>query len=209
MLVGLWVFLPQLLVAFLPESMSRATFAANLPGLVFDGAAALLTVRQLTGAAVSAKEAQSAGMKAFGKLWVVGLLSGLGIVLGILLLIVPGVILIVGWMPATAVLMAEDKTGQDCLKRAWALTKGSRWRLAGLFGLFFVATLIVLALFIGLVVAVSMANQMASSILRDFLLGPVFVTLVSVVSVVGASAVYVSLTKTEQGVAGDVSSVFS
>jgi len=153
MLASLWVFLPQLLVSFLPDEMSRGAVIANVPALIFDGAAALLTIRQLTGAAISAKDAQRAGLHNFGKLWTVGLLSGLAIVLGTVLLIVPGVILIAGWMPATAVLMAEGKTGRDCLKRAWELTRGSRWRLAGLFGVVLLASLIVLAVFIGIVIA--------------------------------------------------------
>ena len=49
-------------------------------------------------AAISVKEAQKAGLNNFGKLWTVGLLSGVAIVLGTILLVVPGVILIVPWL---------------------------------------------------------------------------------------------------------------
>jgi len=87
-------------------------------------------------------------------------------------------------------------------------SRGSRWRLAGLFGVVLLGSLIVLAVFIGIVIGVATANEKASEVVSD-VLGAIFVSMLSIVSVVGASAVYVSLTKTETGVAGDVTEIFS
>lgn len=61
----------------------------------------------------------------------VSILSGLGTVLGLLFLIVPGILLTLRWMPATAILLAENPMGAgDALGEAWRRTKG-HWRAIG------------------------------------------------------------------------------
>jgi hypothetical protein len=58
----------------------------------------------------------------FRALWGLSLLSGLGILLGLLLLILPGLFLMVRWMIAAPVMIAEDLRVSDALGRSWQLT---------------------------------------------------------------------------------------
>jgi len=60
------------------------------------------------------------------------ILAVLGIYVGYLLLIVPGIILSIGWMYA-ATFMVDQRLGPvDALKASWRRTSGSRWPLFGL-----------------------------------------------------------------------------
>lgn len=54
---------------------------------------------------------------------------GVAVGLGFFALVAPGVFLLVAWFPLVAVLVAEDATGLDALRRAWALTDGHRFDL--------------------------------------------------------------------------------
>lgn len=51
------------------------------------------------------------------------------VLVGLVLLIVPGVILMVGFTPWPAVVVAEGRFGMDALKRSWELTRGHRMDL--------------------------------------------------------------------------------
>jgi hypothetical protein len=73
------IFLPQFLVSFLPKGTAGVSLVAGLPGVIFGGAASLITYRQLAGSdPISGMDAFRAGTKQFGALWVLGLVSGLG-----------------------------------------------------------------------------------------------------------------------------------
>jgi hypothetical protein len=60
------------------------------------------------------------------------ILWGLGVWLGMILLVVPGVILICMWSVSVPVLMAENAGIFASFGRSRALTKGSRWPILGL-----------------------------------------------------------------------------
>lgn len=66
------------------------------------------------------------------------LLWGVLVAVGLVLLIVPGVIALVGWTPWAAIVVAERRTGWEALSRAWDLTRGHRldlfWLLLLAFG---------------------------------------------------------------------------
>ncbi|HVF76904.1 MAG TPA: glycerophosphoryl diester phosphodiesterase membrane domain-containing protein [Solirubrobacteraceae bacterium] len=59
------------------------------------------------------------------------LLYGLGIVLGLLLFIVPGIWLYVAWAFAIPVLLVEGLRGRKALARSYTLVKGRWWRTFG------------------------------------------------------------------------------
>ncbi len=63
---------------------------------------------------------------------VVGILSGLGIMVGMLLLIVPGAILFCMWAVASPVCIVEGLGPTASLSRSSQLTKGFRWPVFGL-----------------------------------------------------------------------------
>ncbi len=205
-----FVFIPQALTGFLPAELNRLGTLANLPALIFDGAATLLACRQLSGAAaLPSGEALRAGMRRFGALWGLAIVSGLAILLGAILLLVPGVVLLLGWLPANAVLMAEEKTVFASLDRAWALTRGARWRLAGLVGLFLVGLVPAsVVVFIADTATLLLGGERLMNRLSDFVWNPLFVTAFSIFGAVGTAAVYAALLRAKEGGGADIAKLF-
>lgn len=74
-----------------------------------------------------------------GALIVTSILAGLGVALGMLLLIVPGLVLLTWWAVAAPVVMLEGKSGPSALGRSRELVRGHGWTV---FGLIFVTFLI-------------------------------------------------------------------
>ncbi|TGU41990.1 hypothetical protein EN829_072995, partial [Mesorhizobium sp. M00.F.Ca.ET.186.01.1.1] len=63
----------------------------------------------------------------------IGLLVGIGSALAMIALIVPGIILWLGWSMSVPVLIQEQLGVFGSMSRSRALTKGNRWSLFGLF----------------------------------------------------------------------------
>ena len=63
-------------------------------------------------------------------LWI-SILSGLAILLGFVLLIVPGVILLVRYLFGSTVLVVEGRKGTKALGRSWRLAAGHFWKVLG------------------------------------------------------------------------------
>lgn len=84
-----------------------------------------------------------AGRKRVGAFLGLSLLSGLGILLGLVLLIVPGVYLAVRWSVASPMLLAEDVGASDALGKSWALTESSFWAILAVQLLIFVPALLI------------------------------------------------------------------
>jgi len=68
----------------------------------------------------------------FGALIVSSLLAGLGIALGLILLLVPGLILMTWWSVVAPVVVLEGKSGSEALGRSRELVKGNGWLVFGL-----------------------------------------------------------------------------
>jgi hypothetical protein len=81
----------------------------------------------------------------FGAYFGLSLLSGLGILLGFIVLVVPGIVLIVRWLPAYAILLSEDTRVTEALSQSWDRTRSQFWP---------VLAAVLLVLVLGLVAAV-------------------------------------------------------
>lgn len=88
----------------------------------------------------------------YGALFLVSLLTGLGAVLGLILLIVPGLLLIARWSIATPFVVAEQMGATDAMKASWRATAKS-W--PALLGIVFIAG----AVLIGALVAIVFAAE--------------------------------------------------
>ena len=66
----------------------------------------------------------------FPILWV-SLLAALGVVIGLILLVVPGIIAAIRFTFGTVVLVIEERRGTRALRRSWDLAKGKFWRILG------------------------------------------------------------------------------
>lgn len=57
------------------------------------------------------------------------ILAGIAVIIGFILLIVPGFILLGAFLPLAAIVAAERKRGADALSRSWDLAKGHKGKL--------------------------------------------------------------------------------
>jgi len=70
--------------------------------------------------------------KLFFPLFALSIIEGLGIGFGMILLLIPGLMLTVGWAIATQVLVVEKTSITESLSRSWELTHGYKWNIFGL-----------------------------------------------------------------------------
>jgi Uncharacterised protein family (UPF0259) len=85
-----------------------------------------------------------------------GLLAGLGVALGLLLLIVPGLVLLTWWSVIVPVIMLERVTAMESFGRSRALVRGHGWNVFGVIVLT-VLVLIVVAILLALVLTILLA----------------------------------------------------
>lgn len=99
-----------------------------------------------------------AGFSEFGRALGVYVLYSIAVVIGLILLVVPGIVLAVGLWPALYLILDDDLGVTDTLSKAWDMTKGQRWRLFALgVVLFFFTLLGLIALIVGVVVTGALA----------------------------------------------------
>jgi len=79
----------------------------------------------------------------FGQLILVGLLYGVGIVIGFVLVIIPGLILLTIWAVAAPVVVLEHPGAVAALRRSRELVRGNGWQV---FGVILVLDVLVLAI---------------------------------------------------------------
>jgi hypothetical protein len=63
---------------------------------------------------------------------VAGLLAGVGILLGLILLVVPGLYLLTRWSMIVPVIVLENRSAGESFGRSWELVRGNAWRVFGL-----------------------------------------------------------------------------
>jgi hypothetical protein len=80
-----------------------------------------------------------------------GLLAGLAIVIGLILLIVPGLVLLTWWSLIVPVIVLEGKAAMESFGRSRELVRGNGWNV---FGVIILTILVVIA--IGIVVAIAL-----------------------------------------------------
>lgn len=79
------------------------------------------------GRRAGAGETLRAGFDVFGRLFPAVVLVALGVALGLIALIVPGIYLAVRWVAVPQAVVVEGKDGADALRRSWELTQGKGW----------------------------------------------------------------------------------
>jgi hypothetical protein len=93
------------------------------------GAVTYATVRDLNGERASFREMLGAGLRRAPPVVVTGLLVWIAVLLGTLLLVVPGVILMVATSLALPATVVERPGARGAFRRSLALTRGRRWPL--------------------------------------------------------------------------------
>jgi hypothetical protein len=113
-------------------------FGSLVLTMVLAAAVTYLVVEELGGRHASIGKSISVGLSRLLPALAVGLLAGLCIVLGAVLLIVPGLILLCMFYVAVPASVIEKPGVGGALSRSAALTKGHRWQIFGLFILMFI-----------------------------------------------------------------------
>lgn len=129
-------------------------------------------------------------IRKFLPLFGLGLVFGLGIFLGMLLLIVPGIILYLMWIVAAPVMMAEDKGIIDSLKRSAELTSGSK----GMIILLVIIFVVIAAIIGGIGGALSFFSVSAALIVAT-----IINTITGALQGAGIASIYVDLRTAKEG----------
>lgn len=111
-------------------------------------------------------------MPVLGQLIVVGLVAGVGIVIGFVLIVVPGLILMTIWSVVAPVVVLERPPGLGALGRSRELVRGNGWQV---FGVLIVLTILVAVVVFALdaaAVSVSSAVGLAVGVVVGVLTAP-------------------------------------
>lgn len=135
------------------------TGLANLPGnltagligivanAILQGALVHITATDPTGRKASIADGLATGLRNFLPLICIGILYGIGVILGCILLLVPGLILATLWIVAVPSAVVERTTIFSAFTRSRDLTRGSRWRIFALMVLMGVLAYVIRAIF--------------------------------------------------------------
>lgn len=149
------------------------------------------TIQDLNGQRPDFGDCLKAAASLFLPVIAISILVSIGAGLGMILLIVPGIILWLGWSVAIPVLVQERLGVFGSMSRSRALTKGSRWALFGLYIILIVAIWVVQA-------AVGILAAMTGGIVAAFLMAIVS-TIFAMVMSSAAAASYIELRMTREG----------
>lgn len=215
--------LPNLLVS-LAQLPLQGGFTTYSPPLLGGWAAGLLvmvvcafvlqaaivhaTVADLTGRRVVVGESLKVGLRNWLPLVGLAILIGLGLALGFILLVVPGIILAVVWSVAVPAKVVEKIGVTDALQRSRDLTRGHRWAIFGLCVLYVIALWVVEALVMAAIMpfvfskgipsvgavtgftAVNVATMIGSALVA---------TITTLISTAGGATLYSELRSTREG----------
>jgi uncharacterized membrane protein len=167
----------------------------------------------LSGKGVAMGAAIGDGLRYFFPLVLLGILLGLGVMLGFILLIIPGLILAVRWAVAAPALVIEGLGPTTAMGRSAELSKGSRWPIFGLL-LLYVLLSIVVQFGAMMLIGVSGFEPVMLTTLEGMGLVVGIVTaastaIVTLISSVGTAAIYFELRRVTEGMGiSDIAAVF-
>lgn len=224
-----FVGIPQFAVSFAQGWMITNSASAGLMMMIWGGflitalaayiqlgAVTRASVDDLSGKGVSFGAAMADGLRYFFPLLIVGILAGIGVMLGFLLLIAPGIILAVRWSVSAPVVVIEREGPTKSLGRSAELTENHRWAIFGLALLYFlfayavqvVATMAYSAMQGG--VGAGWAGLASNPVWLGFVgVSSVIQAVVSLISAVGTAVIYFELRRVKEGVdVGELAKVF-
>jgi hypothetical protein len=113
---------------------------------IVQGALTRATVAENEGGRAGFAECIAAALRVLLPLIGVGLIFGFAIAIGFVLLVIPGIFVMIIWSVAAPAVVVERDGAIMALSRSTDLTKGSRWRIFGLFLILLVIYLLLFAL---------------------------------------------------------------
>ncbi|WP_300377706.1 hypothetical protein [Henriciella sp.] len=169
---------------------------AGLLPLILQAAVVHTTVETMSGREPDFNSSLSVALRLFLPLIGLSILMSLGIFIGFMLLIVPGLILITLWAVAVPAFVTERTGIIRAFGRSMELTEGQRWRIFALIVIAWIAMFIV-----GLFIAAlgGAGYQGMPSSFWDVFLNSIVSTAAGVLSSVGVSVLYVHLRDLKEG----------
>jgi len=193
-----------------PGAVMGAGILAALVSLVtqyvLQGAIVHGAVVDFNGGRAKFNDCLATGFRHAGSLFVIALLMSLGIMLGMIVLIIPGLILAIMWSVAVPAQIVEDTGVTGSLGRSRELTRGNRWRVFAVLLIFLVVSIL-----ISVIVAVPAAifstpegAQLTSAATAATVVANMVATMLStVVAAVGAAAIYFELRRAKEGIGAE------
>jgi len=118
---------------FDPEDVARSfrfsQFLDNFVGIVATAGVIYIGYDSCLGLQPSFGSAMSVGANSWGRMWWTRCLTSIVVVLGLLLLIVPGIYLLVRFALVEPVAVCEGISGTKAMHRSFELTKGHFWQI--------------------------------------------------------------------------------
>lgn len=130
-------------------SLIPTWLVAIVANSVLQGALVHATVADMNGRPVSVPDCLATGLRHFLPLIGIGILYALGVGLGCVLLLVPGLIAAVVWCLAVPSEVVERTTVFSSFQRSRDLTRGNRWRIFGVFVIYMVIAWVIQAVLLG------------------------------------------------------------
>lgn len=200
-----------------PELVAWFSFGGAVVSMIttyiLQAALTRAAVDDLSGKGVRLGAAIGDGLAYFFPLFVVALLVGLGVFVGLILLVIPGIILAVRWSVAAPVVVMERKGPTGAMERSADLTEGYRWAI---FGLLLITLIFAYAVDIGVaLLASSTATNLPSwfppnmVIIAFGSLSATSTALVTLINIVAIASLYFELRRVKEGVGvEDLAKVF-
>ena len=126
-----------------PRDAARANMMLGLPYLYLQLLVTAVALRTL-GLVPEGADERRPTMGRFPAAFGLGLVYLLGVVLGLIAFVIPGLLLILRWSVSLPALLAEDRTLMDSLRRSWELTAGRLTLLLQFFALIVLAAIAVM-----------------------------------------------------------------
>lgn len=185
------VLIPSWLVAIVANS-------------VLQGALVHATVSDLNGRPARIADCLATGLRHFLPLIAIGILSALGIAVGAMLLLVPGIMLACAWCLAVPSEVVERTTIMSSFRRSRDLTRGNRWRIFGLFALYVILSWVIQMVLAGVFAGVT-GNISAASLM----ITPVIAVINGMIGATGVGVLYSEIRQARDGIgAAELAAVF-
>jgi hypothetical protein len=182
---------------------------------ILQGALTRAAADDLSGAGVKFGAALGDGLRYFFPLFIVAILVTLGIWIGLILLIIPGIILALRWSITAPIVVIERDGPTKSMGRSAELTEGHRWAIFGLFLLYFVlayASQIIVGAVFGAFGAANGGSPFGTlDVFGLTLMGvsAAVAALISLISTTGTAALYFELRRVKEGIGVEqIASVF-
>lgn len=177
--------------------------------VVMQGALIFAAVRDFNGEDATFGEVINIGLRYFFPLLGMGILIGLGVMAGFLLLIIPGILIALGWSIAAPIMIVEEKSITDAIGRSWELTKGYKrwilllWIILMVISVVIGAVLGAFTLIAGDPTTVLLEGGSNSYYILNAIFSALAQALTTMISTAGVAAVYYEIRQIKEGIGAE------